>query len=125
MNALTTAPGKITRPDRIADRPKPDWTKIGINNAEPTMPINNTIDANADSENVRFVNTRIFNSGLSILICLVTKMVTIKIPTISEIITIGDVKPKLPALRSEEHTSELQSRFDLVCRLLLEKENLQ
>src|SRR5699024_11257879 len=24
-----------------------------------------------------------------------------------------------PVLRSEEHTSELQSRFDLVCRLLL------
>src|SRR5699024_12080913 len=29
----------------------------------------------------------------------------------------------LIALRSEEHTSELQSRFDLVCRLLLEKKN--
>src|SRR5699024_12079259 len=28
--------------------------------------------------------------------------------------------PKVQA-RSEEHTSELQSRFDLVCRLLLEK----
>src|SRR5437868_8801745 len=30
---------------------------------------------------------------------------------------------KLPfdLVRSEEHTSELQSRFDLVCRLLLEK----
>src|SRR5699024_7913990 len=27
------------------------------------------------------------------------------------------------ATRSEEHTSELQSRFDLVCRLLLEKKN--
>src|SRR5699024_9241893 len=27
---------------------------------------------------------------------------------------------KLSLLRSEEHTSELQSRFDLVCRLLLE-----
>src|SRR5207249_11887557 len=27
----------------------------------------------------------------------------------------------LADLRSEEHTSELQSRFDLVCRLLLEK----
>src|SRR5699024_5902293 len=27
--------------------------------------------------------------------------------------------------RSEEHTSELQSRFDLVCRLLLEKKNKQ
>src|SRR5699024_12083156 len=30
--------------------------------------------------------------------------------------------PNVPiAERSEEHTSELQSRFDLVCRLLLEK----
>src|SRR5699024_11818442 len=28
-----------------------------------------------------------------------------------------------PLSRSEEHTSELQSRFDLVCRLLLEKKN--
>src|SRR5207249_11518407 len=28
-----------------------------------------------------------------------------------------------PTTRSEEHTSELQSRFDLVCRLLLEKKN--
>src|SRR5699024_11888408 len=27
--------------------------------------------------------------------------------------------------RSEEHTSELQSRFDLVCRLLLEKKTEQ
>src|SRR5438067_2926807 len=27
----------------------------------------------------------------------------------------------IPTARSEEHTSELQSRFDLVCRLLLEK----
>src|SRR5699024_11908332 len=29
--------------------------------------------------------------------------------------------PAATASRSEEHTSELQSRFDLVCRLLLEK----
>src|SRR5699024_12178958 len=27
--------------------------------------------------------------------------------------------------RSEEHTSELQSRFDLVCRLLLEKKKIE
>src|SRR5438067_3560818 len=27
-------------------------------------------------------------------------------------------------IRSEEHTSELQSRFDLVCRLLLEKKKI-
>src|SRR5207249_2329668 len=32
---------------------------------------------------------------------------------------------RFQGLRSEEHTSELQSRFDLVCRLLLEKKNLQ
>src|SRR5699024_12123394 len=30
----------------------------------------------------------------------------------------------LSFIRSEEHTSELQSRFDLVCRLLLEKKNI-
>src|SRR2546422_5481173 len=29
----------------------------------------------------------------------------------------------LPGARSEEHTSELQSRLHLVCRLLLEKKN--
>src|SRR5699024_11824096 len=31
------------------------------------------------------------------------------------------VTRELTSVRSEEHTSELQSRFDLVCRLLLEK----
>src|SRR5699024_11861221 len=31
-----------------------------------------------------------------------------------------DLVPSNIELRSEEHTSELQSRFDLVCRLLLE-----
>src|SRR5699024_12678120 len=30
----------------------------------------------------------------------------------------------IPIRRSEEHTSELQSRFDLVCRLLLEQKKL-
>src|SRR5437868_8647521 len=33
-------------------------------------------------------------------------------------------RPEIPKIRSEEHTSELQSRFDLVCRLLLEKKNV-
>src|SRR5437868_12931074 len=33
----------------------------------------------------------------------------------------GAERPELRPVRSEEHTSELQSRFDLVCRLLLEK----
>src|SRR5207248_7608741 len=33
----------------------------------------------------------------------------------------GEVKNVAPVQRSEEHTSELQSPYDLVCRLLLEK----
>src|SRR5699024_926206 len=33
----------------------------------------------------------------------------------------ADFKVPGPGTRSEEHTSELQSRFDLVCRLLLDK----
>src|SRR5699024_12186949 len=32
---------------------------------------------------------------------------------------------RMMSRRSEEHTSELQSRFDLVCRLLLEKKKGQ
>src|SRR5699024_12627023 len=35
--------------------------------------------------------------------------------------TIAIVLGAMVGVRSEEHTSELQSRFDLVCRLLLEK----
>src|SRR5438034_4831345 len=37
----------------------------------------------------------------------------------------GHVIMLLGALRSEEHTSELQSHSDLVCRLLLEKKKHQ
>src|SRR5256885_4971486 len=39
-------------------------------------------------------------------------------------VTSNDMRPKTPTLsekRSEEHTSELQSPCNLVCRLLLEK----
>src|SRR5207249_6501833 len=36
-------------------------------------------------------------------------------------IHLGLELPEQVDRRSEEHTSELQSRFDLVCRLLLEK----
>src|SRR6266403_494682 len=38
-------------------------------------------------------------------------------------VPLADVEVRLRRLRSEEHTSELQSRRDLVCRLLLEKKN--
>src|SRR5699024_12797008 len=36
----------------------------------------------------------------------------------------ADPPAVVPGVRSEEHTSELQSRFDLVCRLLLEKKKI-
>src|SRR5699024_9308025 len=36
-----------------------------------------------------------------------------------EMLRVGELV--LEVIRSEEHTSELQSRFDVVCRLLLEK----
>src|SRR5687768_7353578 len=36
---------------------------------------------------------------------------------------LGDERLGRERLRSEEHTSELQSRLHLVCRLLLEKKN--
>src|SRR5256884_6393979 len=35
--------------------------------------------------------------------------------------TSTSARPNKPGCRSEEHTSELQSRLHLVCRLLLEK----
>src|SRR2546430_12582728 len=38
------------------------------------------------------------------------------------ILILGCTK-RIPGLRSEEHTSELQSQSNLVCRLLLEKKN--
>src|SRR2546427_2814903 len=39
--------------------------------------------------------------------------------------TASSARPRAPArTRSEEHTSELQSQSNLVCRLLLEKKNV-
>src|SRR3712207_8597289 len=40
-------------------------------------------------------------------------------------IPVGAFAIRLGPMRSEEHTSELQSRQYLVCRLLLEKKNLR
>src|SRR5699024_12248516 len=52
------------------------------------------------------------------------------VPRRGSIITMESIRrsfrknsPVYSGIRSEEHTSELQSRFDLVCRLLLEKKN--
>src|SRR5690625_5826545 len=47
------------------------------------------------------------------------------IPVESERAALAAVSEEWPLLRSEEHTSELQSRGHLVCRLLLEKKKQQ
>src|SRR5690606_41603933 len=39
------------------------------------------------------------------------------------VLKVSSVDEQLIEIRSEEHTSELQSRENLVCRLLLEKKN--
>src|SRR3712207_8754920 len=48
---------------------------------------------------------------------------TLRRPILSSFHAAWSVGGILGALRSEEHTSELQSRQYLVCRLLLEKKN--
>src|SRR3712207_8029781 len=47
---------------------------------------------------------------------------TLAADVVSEL-EVGPSKLRVPPPRSEEHTSELQSRQYLVCRLLLEKKN--
>src|SRR5438876_8266046 len=47
---------------------------------------------------------------------------SLSVPGIDTLVTCGARRP-FAALRSEEHTSELQSPVHLVCRLLLEKKN--
>src|SRR5699024_12783020 len=46
---------------------------------------------------------------------------TVDLPTTTDVEVRCSRSESTAASRSEEHTSELQSRFDLVCRLLLEK----
>src|SRR5260370_15988267 len=43
----------------------------------------------------------------------------------SEVLNVGQAAVLHHELRSEEHTSELQSHLNLVCRLLLEKKKQQ
>src|SRR5699024_12649008 len=43
-------------------------------------------------------------------------------PAVPVLFAHGRAAVEVRAMRSEEHTSELQSRFDLVCRLLLEQQ---
>src|SRR2546422_4531636 len=66
------------------------------------------------------------------LAALIARNQTVELPYYLTVALDSDVKPReiseiithLAFYRSEEHTSELQSRLHLVCRLLLEKKKL-
>src|SRR3712207_6977643 len=60
-------------------------------------------------------------SGASATVRAASRVEAIKIPRETFRRMISEGRPAAFRLRSEEHTSELQSRQYLVCRLLLEK----
>src|SRR5699024_11763469 len=60
-------------------------------------------------------NLRLKQGELDIVALAHTTLVFVEVKTRRSFVT------GVPQARSEEHTSELQSRFDLVCRLQLEK----
>src|SRR2546430_13353359 len=62
-----------------------------------------------------FPYTTLFRSGWSVLDALYMTVITITT------VGYGETRPLDANGRSEEHTSELQSQSNLVCRLLLEK----
>src|SRR5206468_8538826 len=63
-----------------------------------------------------FPYTTLFRSGVrTVILC---KLMTASLRPIAAWIALG-------LARSEEHTSELQSRSDIVCRLLLEKKKVK
>src|SRR5687768_18353477 len=49
----------------------------------------------------------------------------LRVPVLHEHCVRAEISIELTKNRSEEHTSELQSRLHLVCRLLLEKKKIQ
>src|SRR5438034_3756079 len=68
-----------------------------------------------------FPYTTLFRSRLDSLHCVGDRLWHLALPAL----TLGLVGAAATARRSEEHTSELQSHSDLVCRLLLEKKKIR
>src|SRR5699024_11590967 len=73
------------------------------------------------SFSIPFPATRSF--GSSVAICTFFKSLSIIASAHDPVFPTCEQGSSVTYIRSEEHTSELQSRFDLVCRLLLEKKN--
>src|SRR5205809_1830547 len=67
-----------------------------------------------------FPYTTLFRSRLSVQLQERPVQGTAAAPALGVVVQLAD-RPPVARSRSEEHTSELQSRLHLVCRLLLEK----
>src|SRR5438034_8359745 len=61
------------------------------------------------------------NHSLAAVVALVRRVAGHRATALHALLILGQRGHAVPKLRSEEHTSELQSHSDLVCRLLLEK----
>src|SRR2546429_6447374 len=76
-----------------------------------------------------FPYTTLFRSNITDIYFLVERDLSCPIKsdksTLSSVCTVSSDFTCCFLIRSEEHTSELQSRLHLVCRLLLEKKNIQ
>src|SRR5690625_7109317 len=64
-----------------------------------------------------------FNSGYCLLRDQKTIVINQFFDTSGKVEVLLEIMDQVPGERSEEHTSELQSRGHLVCRLLREKQN--
>src|SRR5438309_8440233 len=72
--------------------------------------------------------TEIYTLSLHDALPILRADVRVERPREREAVAVGDARNpvgELARVRSEEHTSELQSQFHLVCRLLLEKKKKQ
>src|SRR5688500_20190617 len=68
-----------------------------------------------------FPYTTLFRSAMALLILAAIKRVGANLPTVISASVAMNDQLIIQTNRSEEHTSELQSPCNLVCRLLLEK----
>src|SRR5699024_12192928 len=66
---------------------------------------------------------KLFHLSWYVLVVLVIGYFTSEFINVPVSIIAGTIAIFFIIMRSEEHTSELQSRFELVCRLLLEEKN--
>src|SRR5699024_11791074 len=89
-----------------------DFTKRKL----PTYPVPNNLDAHEYLEQLCWRQVKRTYEH-------VTKEISDRLTYELDIIQTMGFSDYFLIVRSEEHTSELQSRFDLVCRLLLEQIN--